>query len=77
MQGVVVVQSLVGLGKTVPGQIPNPERAVGHDPHFGGVRQTVALGLGKSGSRRGSTPGRVITVPRLSILGRPFWLWTR
>ena len=51
MQGVVVVQSLVGLGKTVPGQIPNTERAVGHDPHFGGVRQTVALGLGKSGSR--------------------------
>src|ERR1035437_10402547 len=47
LAGVVVVQALVGLGKTVARQIPNPDSPVGHDQHFGGLRQSVALGFGK------------------------------
>ena len=44
---VVVVQSRLGLGKTIPLQIPNPQGAIGYDQHFIGWRQTVALGFGK------------------------------
>jgi hypothetical protein len=35
LAGVAVVQSLLGLGKTVARQIPNPQRAIGHHQHFG------------------------------------------
>ena len=46
LAGVVVVQPLLGLAKSVCRQIPNPHGTIGYDQHFGGLRQAVSLCLG-------------------------------
>jgi len=47
LAGVVIIQPLLSLGKTVSRQIPNPDRPVGHHQHPGGLCQTMPLGFGK------------------------------
>src|SRR5690242_5118462 len=47
LAGVVVIQSLLGLAKSICRQIPNPQGAIGDYQHFVGLRQTVSLRFGK------------------------------